>query len=88
MNSTETNKVLISKAGGPGTIGKLLGISAQAVSGWYDGGVPPERVLAISASTGWLVTPHHFRPDIYPHELDGLPSDDPRRHGGTLQQAA
>lgn len=34
---------------------------------------PPEYVLAISAATGWQITPHDLRPDIYPHPTDGLP---------------
>lgn len=35
---------------------------------------PPEYVLAISAATGWQITPHTLRPDIYPNPTDGLPA--------------
>ena len=34
---------------------------------------PAEYVLPIAAATGWEITPHQLRPDIYPNILDGLP---------------
>jgi len=46
-------------------------------------GVPPERVLPICAETGWRVTPHEVRPDIYPNPTDALPqpkADEPPWH--------
>lgn len=50
--------------------------------------VPPDYVIAVSQAVDWRVTPHSIRSDIYPHDSDGLPADDPRRHGGQLQRAA
>lgn len=50
-------------------------ISAQAVSKWGEKGIPPERVIALARATGFLVTPHRMRPDIYPAPTDGIPSD-------------
>lgn len=52
-----------------------LGVSYQAVRKWERGGVPPDRVLALARVTGWRVTPHQIREDIYPHPEDGLPAD-------------
>lgn len=31
------------------------------------------RALQIGAATGWSVTPHELRPDIYPNPTDGVP---------------
>lgn len=55
-----------------------LGLSRGAVSQWDI--VPAERVLAVAAATGWQVTPHELRPDIYPNPCDGLPAHGDRRH--------
>lgn len=35
--------------------------------------VGAENVIPISRATEWQVTPHEFRPDLYPHKHDGLP---------------
>lgn len=79
MDRTQTNRELIKKAGGPVAVGRLFGIAGQAVSGWYQNGVPADRVLTVCAATDWQVTPHELRPDIYPNPTDGLPPDDARR---------
>lgn len=50
--------------GGNAALGKLLGISREAVGQWDR--CPPERVLAVSAATGGKVKPHELRPDICP----------------------
>lgn len=50
-------------------------ISPQAVAKWNDKGIPPERVIALSRATGFRVTPHRMRPDIYPSPSDGIPSE-------------
>lgn len=73
MDSIEMNRELIKRAGGPSAVGKLFGITGQAVSGWCINGIPADRVIPISDSTNWQVTPHELRPDIYRHPDDGLP---------------
>ncbi len=50
-------------------------ISPQAVSKWGEKGIPPERVIALSRATGFRVTPHRMRPDIYPSPSDGIPAE-------------
>jgi DNA-binding transcriptional regulator YdaS (Cro superfamily) len=45
----------------PSDIAHLLGITRQAVSGWY--GIPAEHVKPISDFTG--IPPHELRPDLY-----------------------
>lgn len=35
--------------------------------------ISAERVIAICKVTGWAVTPHEVRPDIYPNPGDGIP---------------
>jgi DNA-binding transcriptional regulator YdaS (Cro superfamily) len=51
----------IDRAGNPTKLGKLIGISRQAVEQWKV--VPPERVLAVEKATG--VSRYELRPDIY-----------------------
>lgn len=36
---------------------------------------PPHRVLALAAATGYQVTPHELRPDLYPFPEDGCPRE-------------
>ena len=46
------------------------------VWGWINktrDGVPAEHVISVAEATGWAVTPHELRPDLYPHPHDGLP---------------
>ena len=60
-------------------LAQLIGITPQAVSKWQ-GKVPDgQTALKVAAATGWEVTPHELRPDIYPLPIDGLPADDLRR---------
>lgn len=35
--------------------------------------VGAENVIPLSKATDWRVSPHKFRPDLYPHRNDGLP---------------
>jgi DNA-binding transcriptional regulator YdaS (Cro superfamily) len=49
-------------AGGPAAVGRLFGITSQAVSQWER--CPPDRVLKLAQASG--VGPHELRPDIYP----------------------
>lgn len=64
-------KIILKQAGGVVAVAKKFGLSRGAVSQWDE--VPAKRVLAVSAETGWHLTPHQIRPDIYPNPTDGLP---------------
>ena len=59
-------------AGGWAALGRLMGLSRQAVHGWSR--VPAERVLEFERVTG--VSRHEVRPDIYPK--DEMTSEQPR----------
>jgi DNA-binding transcriptional regulator YdaS (Cro superfamily) len=50
-----------------------IGVSREAVRKWVRDGVPAERVLPICEATGWRVTPHQLRPDLYPNRTDAMP---------------
>lgn len=53
--------------GGFAQLGRQIGISQQAVSGWHSRGtIPAKRVLEIERLTG--VSRHQLRPDLYPVE--------------------
>jgi DNA-binding transcriptional regulator YdaS (Cro superfamily) len=45
------------------------------VSHWVTGRqqVSPEFVLPLARATGWQLTPHQLRPDLYPNRADALP---------------
>jgi len=64
-------KEIAKKAGGVVALSQSLGLSRGAVSQWKI--VPDARVLAVCALTGWQVTPHQARPDLYPNPCDALP---------------
>lgn len=64
---------LIKRAGGREVVGRIFGITGQAVSLWYPQGVPGERVMPLCKAIEFKVTPHELRPDLYPHPQDGLP---------------
>lgn len=57
---------------------KTLGVSVPAVKHYRNGirRIAPSNVISICAATGWKVTPHEARPDIYPNPTDGLPPPD------------
>lgn len=59
--------------GGQAAVAAACGVTSQAVGQWRR--VPPERVLDVARASGWQVTPHHLRPDLYPHAEDGLPAE-------------
>lgn len=51
-------------------------VSQSAVAQWCRGiPIGAERVLEAAAATGWEVTPHHWRTDLYPHPDDGMPRE-------------
>ena len=49
-----------------------LGVSHQAVRKFESSRVPAERVIQVARLTGWTVTPHQLRPDLYPLPSDAL----------------
>ena len=57
-------------AGGPTALQRALGERYQStVSNWLARGrCPAERVLAMERATGYRVSRHELRPDIYPRE--------------------
>ena len=59
-------------------IALALGVSQGMVSHWVTGRkqIAPEWVLRLCALSGWRVTPHEIRPDIYPNPSDGLPAEE------------
>jgi DNA-binding transcriptional regulator YdaS (Cro superfamily) len=64
----------IEVAGGLSSLAALLGTTVQVVSNWRSRGVVPvERVIDVARCTGFQVTPHDLRPDIYPNATDGVP---------------
>lgn len=67
----------IDEVGGKSKLARAVGVTKQAISKWVrQRSIPVERVISVSRATGWQVTPHQLRPDIYPNATDGLPSDD------------
>jgi DNA-binding transcriptional regulator YdaS (Cro superfamily) len=53
--------IVIEKCGGPAALGRVLGITGQAVSQWAQ--IPPKHIGALSRLTG--VPPHKLRPDLF-----------------------
>lgn len=54
-----------------------LKVTQGLIYQWLSGirKVSAEKVLSVCEATGWQVTPHELRPDIYPNPTDGLPAD-------------
>lgn len=67
--------ILISHLGGVSQTAAVVGVAQPVVSHWRRRGLPADRVLSVSRATGWQVTPHQLRPDIYPNPTDGLPPE-------------
>lgn len=67
-----TLQTAISLAGGPVKMAVDLGLHKTAVYKWGNQ-CPSDRVLSVSELTGWRVTPHELRPDLYPNAIDGIP---------------
>jgi DNA-binding transcriptional regulator YdaS (Cro superfamily) len=65
-------QIAITLAGGPVQMATDLGLHKTAVYKWSDQ-CPADRVLGVSELTGWQVTPHQLRPDLYPNKMDGIP---------------
>ena len=57
---------------GLNALARGLGITHQAVRKFEQSRVPAERVIDVAMLTGWKVTPHQLRPDLYPLPGDAL----------------
>ena len=66
--------------GSAAAVARTLGVTKGAVSQWS--AVPADRVIPIAQATGWRVTPHELRPDLYPNVGDGVPVDVDFSEGG------
>ncbi len=61
-------------------LAEKVGCKQSAIAMWLAReSVPSDMVLKVAEASGWQVTPHELRPDIYPNPTDGLPADDARR---------
>ncbi len=60
---------------GPEVAAHVFGCAVSTAKSYRNGirKVDPERVIDLAGRTGWKVTPHEIRPDLYPHPSDGLP---------------
>lgn len=54
-------------------LAKAIGVSYQAIRKYERGTLSAERVIPVARATGWQITPHELRPDLYPYLADGLP---------------
>ena len=60
--------------GGRKELAKRLGLSENGLNRWRENGqVSAEYALPVSEATGYQVTPHQLRPDLYPNATDALP---------------
>ena len=60
---------LIRRIGGPVIVGRICGVTRQAVIQWHK--VPADKVLKLARESPVPITPHEIRRDLYPHPLDG-----------------
>lgn len=74
MNATTEAIALI----GLKKLAEGLGVSHQAVRKFESSRIPAERVIQVARLTGWKVTPHQLRPDLYPLPGDALLADSQR----------
>ncbi len=69
-------QIILTAAGHVGGIVAMsfaLGKSRGAVSQWDK--VPDGEVLSVAKLTGYKVTPHQLRSDLYPNPTDALPPE-------------
>ena len=72
----ENLEKIVNEMGGQAKLAEKAGVTKQAVSKWIrQHRIPADRVISVSCATGWRITPHQLRPDIYPNSVDGLPTD-------------
>lgn len=72
-------------AGSQSALARIVGVRQMHVWNWLNRGtkrVPGEYVIPIARATGWRVTPHELRPDLYPNAGDGVPVDVDFSEGG------
>lgn len=62
MNNPYVRKA-IKKLGGQSQVGRIFGVSRQAIFKWEAEGVPAERVPRLSSLSG--IKPERIRPDIF-----------------------
>lgn len=74
MNTLNPLSVAISSCGIE-NLAAALGVTRQAIRKYERTRVTAERVLQISKQTGWRVTPHDLRPDLYPNPTDAVPAE-------------
>lgn len=55
-------------------LAEAVGVSCASIRKYARVGTCAERVLSMAQATGWHVTPHHLRPDLYPNPTDALPA--------------
>lgn len=79
MTPKEQLERAVTLAGGQSQMASRLGGSAKPAHVWNwlnrDNQLPGEHVISVSRAVDWQVTPHELRPDLYPHEQDGLPRE-------------
>jgi DNA-binding transcriptional regulator YdaS (Cro superfamily) len=69
VNETSAIAQACEHVGGQGELGRLLGVTPQAVHLWVRRGrCPADRVLAVEAATSGRISRHALRPDLYPAE--------------------
>ena len=56
-------------------LARAVGVSTQAIRKFERGACSAERVIPVAQATGWRVTPHQLRPDLYPNQSDALPPE-------------
>ncbi len=62
-------------------LARAVGVTPQAINDWKRRGrVPAERVVAVEAATGGLVTRFQLRPDLYGRPAPDHPVHSRRRH--------
>ena len=81
-------KEAISLVGGVKKLARGLGVSHQAVRKFESSRVPAERVIDVAILTGWRVTPHQIRPDLYPLPSDALVLDAKRAETSVQEHAS
>lgn len=62
-------------AGGPAVVSRRLGIRMQRLGHWRYRGIPDAQVINWCRAVEWRVTPHQVAPHLYPHPLDGMPTE-------------
>lgn len=67
-------QVAATHVGGVAELAKRCGVTRAAVYFWHRR-LPPDRAIDVARACEWKVRPHELRPDLYPHEDDGVPAE-------------